>query len=156
MIDKKSISFSHLISALLIIFFALNYHFDLLLILYFSIGVLFAWLVLLFDQEFLYDYYKVEPKKEIPAYITRSIVFSGLLIPLAFFVVTSTGSELGKGLILTLIGVIGVERFQYQKMPILYNDYFLNQLKEKLTHMEIKILNIVWFFLFFLLFLVAL
>jgi hypothetical protein len=61
------------------------------------LGVLF----LILDKKVLIKYYA--ENKENPEFITNSMLFKASLIPMAIFVLTSTGSLVGSGMILGII-----------------------------------------------------
>lgn len=89
------------------------------------------------DGKFLYPFYnelRTEPKQ----LITRSLIFIGVYIALALFVVTSSGNYIGTGLIFGIGLTLLSELYVTHTNPEAFHQKFLFQLKRQLTPLEIK------------------
>ena len=112
----------------------------------FVIGGLLGLLLLWLDELKLYRFYNDEPRKNSPNrphsmfLATRSVLFMAALIPLSLFVVTSTGSPLGSGLVLGLLCGLIVEIWQYRLQPDLFKQRFWSQVKNKLGKQHILLI----------------
>jgi len=107
----------------------------------FVIGVVLGSLFLMADELFLFQYYF---EKQIPAeeqqLITRSALFGVVLIPLALFVITSTGSRLGEGLIMGLILNLIVEMVEYRRPEAIFQERFLAETNIKVKQQDVNLL----------------
>ncbi len=105
----------------------------------FTAGVFIGWAFLLIDEMFLSKYYfeKDEANFNFQQLITRSALFAVILIPLSLFVVTSTGSRLGEGLIMGLLLNLIIEAFQNRQPVEVFHRRFLAETKIDLNKNEI-------------------
>ncbi len=88
------------------------------------------------DGAFLYPYYnelRTEPKQ----LITRSATFILAYILLALFVITSSGSYIGMGIVLGIGLTLFAELYSCKDNPELFHQQFLSQLKRTLSQEEI-------------------
>lgn len=111
----------------------------------FAVGVLLGWGLLAADQFKLYEFYseeeelkKAEQDNRAPYLITRSTLFLFSLIPLGLFVVTSTGSALGGGMIMGLLLGLVLELWEYRPLPKLFQQRFLSQVNAQAGPQDIK------------------
>lgn len=85
--------------------------------------------------------------------MTRSLLFVLTLLPLGVFVTTSSGSEIGIGLLLLLLSGILIEMMSMRKMVDAFNQRFVSQLKNPWVQSEIYIyMGVIVFFWLLLLF----
>lgn len=100
--------------------------------------------LLLADVEWLHQYYQqpteVNPEQELlsPEYITRSAVFILTLIPLTIFMLTSTGSSMGMGMLLGILIGLSLEMFALRADQLQFQARFLSQVKRPFTTDEIE------------------
>lgn len=85
-----------------------------------------------------------QPQKKPPEYITRSILFILALFPLAIYMLTSTGSALGIGLLMGILIGLSIEMFFLRQQSAEFQARFLSQVKRAFTPEEIE-----WFALGF-------
>ncbi len=93
------------------------------------------------DGVALYPYYnplRTEPKQ----LLTRSVVFALAFIPVTLFVLTSSGSLLGSGLVFAIGLTLASEAFLLRNDKQAFHYHFLFQLKRQLT--EIEVTRVVW------------
>jgi hypothetical protein len=85
---------------------------------------------------------------------TRSTLFLLTFVPLAFFVITSTGSLLGIGLVMGLLLGLLHEMWQRRNKPQHFNQRFWGQVKTELPEDKIRLILIlaITYFLFLNLF----
>ncbi len=115
--------------------------FDKLLSLWFQIpilivGLFFGLLLVQIDRLYLHHLYR---STEDEALVTQSLLFLGLFIPLSFFVVTSTGSILGGGIIVGFLASTLASLFSLRSNKELLEKTYFFQLKRPLTQMEVQI-----------------
>jgi hypothetical protein len=79
-----------------------------------------------------------------PKLLTRSALFLGVYIALTIFVLTSTGSTLGIGLVFGLGLRLTLDMFRYRPDPTAFHEQYLWQIKRKFSHSEVN--QIVWGF----------
>lgn len=99
----------------------------------FYLGNLLLWA----DGKILYPYYnelRTEPKQ----LITRSALFILVYIFLALFVVTSSGSYIGTGMIFGIGITLFTELFSLRNATEAFHQKFLFQLKRQLAPLEIQ------------------
>lgn len=122
----------------------------------FVVGGLFGMGLLIADEFFFYQYYNELNNQEMTnekkflmfqsnkdAFLaTRSTLFLLVFVPLSFFVVTSTGSFLGIGLIMGLLLGLLVEMWQLRNQVELFNQRFWEQVKTDLSMGQNKIVLI--------------
>ncbi len=111
----------------------------------FILGGLLGLILLVSDELSLNNFYNdtsanLSSKTVTPFLATRSILFLIALVPLSIFIVTSTGSLIGSGLIMGLILGLTVEVWQLHQQTVLFNQRFLTQMKLKLNEQQIMIL----------------
>jgi len=100
--------------------------------------------LLLADVEWLCQYYFDETAKNAtepaapPEYITRSALFILTLFPLTIFMLTSTGSALGMGLLMGILIGLSLEMFTLRRKPVEFQARFLSQVKRIFTPEEIE------------------
>jgi hypothetical protein len=82
--------------------------------------------------------------------ITRSVVFVGTLVPLSIYMLTSTGSSVGIGLLFGILTVLVLEMLRLYKNTAAFNQRFLFQLREPFSQQQINYfifaLVLYWFF----------
>ena len=101
------------------------------------VGGLVAGMALLtLDKNVLYRYYTED--QTVPQLMTRSLIFLLALIPLSLFVVTSSGSLIGSGLILGLVAGLVGEMRMLRGRPDEFRAVFLSQLKRDVSPEEIR------------------
>jgi hypothetical protein len=110
--------------------------------------VLLAALLMWVDQAIAYKYYS-EPNQAVQL-ITRSALFFVTYIPITLFVVTSSGSPLGIGLVLGIGMILSVELFMWRNNPEILNGRFYAHAKKQLSPAEFS-----WVFRGLVLFLVV-
>lgn len=136
--------------------------------LFFILGGLLGIGLLVADELFLNRFYNETDELELessqepltsqssnPTFLaTRSTLFLLTLLPLAFFVVTSTGSWLGIGLIVGLLFGLLHEMWQLRGNPRHFNQRFWGQVKTELQEEKINLVLIfsICYFLFLNLF----
>lgn len=96
--------------------------------------------LMLGDEKYLQQIYAEEMNKKL--LITRSPLFLLSLALLSIFILTSTGSIAGAGLILALNIVICIEIWQLAPKIDIFNHYFMNAGEKQLNLSEIKIIKI--------------
>lgn len=131
---------------------------ELTLYLLFIFGGLVGMALLILDELIFYQHYNenqlqenkitqlntLKDKDELktPFLATRSVLFVAVLIPLSFFIFTSTGSTLGIGLVMSLLLGIILEMWQYRDNQKLFNERFWSLVKKKLDLNQIKIVMV--------------
>lgn len=129
-------------------FLSLILSFDKLLSLWFQIpilivGLLFGLLLVKVDRLYLHHLYR---SNETDGLVTQSLLFLGLFVPLSFFIVTSTGSMLGGGLIVGFLAEITATFFALRSDKALLEKTFFYQLQRSLTGTEIQLLSVLILF----------
>lgn len=104
-------------------------------IILFAIGSCIAIFLLIGDKYLFSTYYNEEQTSSYV--ITRSTIFILLYIPLSLFVITSSGSEIGLGIILTIGTNLLLEMVELRNNPPLFQQTFLSQLKKTYTAQDI-------------------
>lgn len=107
------------------------------------LGVYGGFGLLLLDVEWLYQYYTQEPLEppevqQPPEYITRSALFILTLIPLTIFMLTSTGSSVGMGMLMGILIGISLEMFALRRRQLEFQNRFLSQVKRVFNSEEIE------------------
>lgn len=95
----------------------------------FALGNGLALAILFFDERVFSKMY-AERGVTNQVVMTRSLLFILALFPLGIFVTTSSGSSLGMGLILSLLGSLLIEMFLLRNQVQLFNARFASQLKQ--------------------------
>jgi hypothetical protein len=77
-------------------------------------------------------------------------LFVASLIPLSFFILTSTGSALGIGLVMSLFLGIILEMWQYRDNQKIFNERFWSLVKKKLDLNQVRavMISLFAYFLF--------
>lgn len=111
----------------------------------FAVGVLLGYALLIFDRVRLFKFYnedeeleQAEQNQRDPFLVTRSTLFLLALIPLGLFVITSTGSALGGGLMMGLLLGLIFEMWEYRRLPQIFKHRFLSQLKTDVSSSDIS------------------
>ncbi len=111
----------------------------------FVVGVLLGYALLIFDQVRLFKFYnereeleQAAANQQDPFLVTRSTMFLLALIPLGLFVITSTGSALGGGLMMGLLLGLILELWEYRRLPQAFKHRFLSQLKTDVSPSDIN------------------
>jgi hypothetical protein len=108
--------------------------------------------LMLGDEKYLQKIYADELEEKI--LITRSPLFILILPFLSIFILTSSGSVPGMALIMAINFVMLIEIWQLASQEKLFNQFFLQGIKKKLSLEEIQIVKIGFLIYFlFLLFL---
>lgn len=108
----------------------------------FLLGLVFGAFLLVADEQYLFKYYLESQQNKFSQLITRSLLFLISLVPLGFFVVTSTGSYLAIGLVFGLIIGLLQEMWWFCKKKDLFKKRFLTDLKLKAEDIDCQ--RIVW------------
>lgn len=117
----------------------------------FGVGSLLALLLLVVDEQKLANLY-ADQGVTGKVVITRSALFLIALIPLGLFVTTSSGSSLGKGLVMALLLGVWFEMVLARTNLEFFNARFLSQLKTPLGQQGVMaVLASIGFFWLFLL-----
>ena len=114
------------------------------------LGLGLGFLFLIFDKKFGIKIYKNH------SLVTRSIIFLFAFIPLSLFVITSSGSPLGSGMIVAMGFTYALELWQVKDSPKLFAQNFLWQTGKPWSKKEIKIFTRVFIIIVSLLALLAL
>jgi hypothetical protein len=104
---------------------------DWVMLILFVVGVVLAVALMWFDQTVGYRYY-AEPEKPVQL-ITRSPLFIVVYIPMTIFVVTSSGSALGTGLVLGIGTILWAELWWWRHYSEVLNGRFYAQAQKKLA-----------------------
>lgn len=109
-------------------------------LLWFACGVLLGLGLMVLDQELLHQYYneKEALNSEQRQLITRSVLFNLLFVPLSLFVVTSSGSAIGSGLVMGIWVVLLTEVFEYRRPISLFEHRFLAGTKIELDQRQVN------------------
>lgn len=97
----------------------------------FILGLVSGVSLLVADEQYFFKHYLEKEQKKFSRLITRSLMFIMSLVPLAFFVVTSTGSYLAIGTVFGLIIGLIQEMWWFCKNEVLFRKRFLTDLKHK-------------------------
>ncbi|NLG06607.1 MAG: hypothetical protein GX559_02830 [Candidatus Pacebacteria bacterium] len=130
---------------LFVLFLLIKQHWDIsnswsqILLFIFSYGL--GLFLMLGDEKYLQKIYLDELEEKI--LITRSPLFILILPFLSIFVLTSTGSVVGIGLIMALNLVILIEIWQLSTKEDLFNQNFLQNTKKRVNLSEMRIIQIV-------------
>ncbi len=122
-------------------FLSLILSFDKLLSLWFQIpilvvGLLLGLLLTNIDRKYLHHLYR---SSEGEGLVTQSLLFLGLFIPLSFFVVTSTGSILGGGIIVGFLASTTASLYVLRTDKQLLEKTYFYQLKRPLSQVEVHL-----------------
>lgn len=102
----------------------------------FTIGGLLGVGLLFLDESFLAERYQ-EQGVDTNVLITRSVLFLLAVVPLSVYLVTSSGSSLGVGLLLGIVSGLFVEMLAYKNSVEGFNRRFLSQLRKKLDQQAV-------------------
>lgn len=107
----------------------------------FAVGVLLGWMLLLADEKQLVSIYNDQPIKgetsHQPFLATRSTLFLLVMVPLAFYVISSTSLMTGKGLVMGIMLVLLVEMVKLRSQVDQFNSRFWSMVKTKLNSKQI-------------------
>lgn len=106
----------------------------------FLAGMLLGVALLYLDEFWAHSRYKVLDGEAVPL-ISRSVLFILAYLPLAFFLLTSSGSILGMGLILGIGVQLALEMLSLRSDQALFQARFLTQLKRPLSLQEVTLLS---------------
>lgn len=110
----------------------------------FGLGLGFGVALLWLDERFLLRFYH-EDDLATPQLVTRSLLFLVTLVPLALFMITSTGSLVGVGTLLGLGFGLALEMLFYRPHPELFQTRFLFQIKKTFSDRDqLHFISIVW------------
>lgn len=125
---------------------------DVLSTVLFLVGAVLGAALLYVDEAILSEKY-AEQGVTGQVVMTRSLLFVVTLIPLAIFVITSSGSSIGMGLLLLLLSGVLLEMIAMRKQVEQFNHRFLSQLKNPWNQNEmlVYIAILVFFWLLLLL-----
>lgn len=101
-------------------------------------GIVLGLLGLYFDEKLFFKYYNSSTDSHLPTLLSRSLLFIAILVPLSIFVVSSTGSPIGQGFVVSMIAAIWFEMLKQRKNTTQFNDRFAQQAKVPLTAIEIE------------------
>lgn len=107
-------------------------------VVYFAIGIFFGLALLDVDEFYLYKFY--EPDR--PRLATRSVLFLLSLFPLGLYILTSTGSPIGVGMLLGIVSGLSLEIFALRNNTKKFYDRFLYQLKRTISVNEHRLITI--------------
>lgn len=102
------------------------------------VGIVIGEALLFADRLSLYRYYD-EGRSSVPNLVTRSVLFMLALVPLGVFILSSTGSRLGAGVLLGLVAGLASEVWWYRGDPNLFHELFLFQVKRRLDEQEVQV-----------------
>ena len=117
------------------------------------IGLVIGWLTLFFDTTLFYKYYlephqqKISPKP----LISRSIIFLVVFVPLSLFVVSSSGSLLGIGVVVAMVVVYLSEIISLKNDQSKFAQNFLWQTKAVFSQSDRNLMTGVFLVLLILL-----
>jgi len=128
------------------------------------IGLILGFLFLLFDEKLGYKYYAQNQQLGVAnlssvqnkALISRSIIFLFVFIPLSLFVITSSGSPIGVGMIISMGFIYSQELWQIINSPELFFQKYLWQTGKRWSGKEIKIFTRIFILIIILLAILAL
>lgn len=104
-----------------------------------SLGLVLGFLFLLFDKKVAFKFYiNNQQLGQSIGLITRSIIFLFAYIPLALFVITSSGSPMGSGMIVAMGFTYLFELWQLRNNPALFAEKFLWQTGNAWSRKEVK------------------
>ncbi len=98
-------------------------------------------LILWMDEHWLYEYYREQasqPPAPAKKLITRSLLFVLSLLPLGVFMMTSTGSTLGVGMLLGLAVFLLAESLLAKKDSEYFQQRYLYQLNRPITAVDVE------------------
>lgn len=116
---------------------------------YYTIGWYLGFLLMSLDKNTLYKYYYESIHKKDDKFarlVTRSILFIMSYFVLSIFLITSSGSAIGMGLVMGIGLVLSFELWNSRNYVDFFNQYFI-QSKKKWNKVEIT--NFIRFFLVF-------
>lgn len=90
------------------------------------------------DEKYLYEFYSFsdEPKHQHDL-VTRSLLFLLSYFPLSFFIISSSGSTLGSGIVLGMGVFLAKEIWMHRDNNDFIHQRYLYQLARKLSHTEV-------------------
>jgi hypothetical protein len=105
---------------------------DVFMFAWFVVGVLGGVFLMWIDEKLLFRYYTEATQVHL---ITRSPMFIAAYVPLAVFVITSSGSAIGVGLIQGIGLLLTWELLKVRKDPVAFNARFYQE-QHQVTHQE--------------------
>lgn len=107
---------------------------------FFLVGLLLGWAILEADEAYFNKYYleKEQLSAAVKPLITRSVLFMLALIPTALFVLTSTGSVIGVGVLVSITSGLALEMHSYRSDVVAFQQRFLSQLKKEVSAEDIQ------------------
>ena len=102
----------------------------------FVAGLVLGLALLVIDKHYLYRYYMEDQSNS--ELMTRSLLFLIALVPLSLFVVTSSGSLVGSGLVLGLVSGLVGEMVMLRNQPDEFRAVFLSQMQRQVSEDEIR------------------
>ncbi len=116
----------------------------------FTAGLYIGQAILWLDAKWFYQYYnppsdvepltaeteELPPTSDIPELITRSLLFMLSLIPLSIYILTSTGSTLGVGVLLGILVGLSIEIIVLKNDLLLFQQHFFFQLRRVASEKE--------------------
>lgn len=105
-------------------------------LMYLLVGILLGGLALWLDKHILYRYYN-NTGEPTPYLLSRSLLFLLILLPLSIFVVSSTGSFIGQGFVLALLGGLWLEMMKVRSDTLKFNQHFGQKAKKPFTDKEV-------------------
>lgn len=116
---------------------------------FFLVGLLLGWVILEADESYFHKYYLEEEQMSLEQkpLITRSVLFMLALIPLGFYLLTSTGSVIGVGVFVSIVSGLALEMYVYRSQIEVFHQRFLSQLQKKLSESDLQ--KLVYMAIFF-------
>lgn len=117
----------------------------------FLLGLYLGMILLFADEKWFFDFYKSDTASHttglvLPKLVTRSTLFLLALVPLTIFVLTSSGSLLGIGMVLGIQLGLLEEMWRFWKMSVdtqnlkTFQNRFCHDLRRPLTPKDIRFL----------------
>ena len=112
-----------------------------------AVGLALGLLATFLDAQYLFRYYQDTASVNPTHLATRSTLFLLALVPLSLFVLTSTGSPLGVGLVVGLVSSVMIDMCLNARRPEAFADQFLYQIKRNFTPRQVLVVagcSVVW------------
>jgi len=145
MLKVSSTTKQRIIGLILLLFFwllAFWFHGWSITLIYLVVGLVLGWMFFFFLNFQSPEHWLIDPA--LIDKVTHSLIFLLLLIPFSFLVVTSTGSWLGIGLIISLNTNLSLDLFDLRHNKQALINRFFGQLKRLPTDNEIRFLLVFW------------
>jgi hypothetical protein len=98
-------------------------------------GIALLWL----DETIAFPRYQVMDGERV-GLVSRSTLFLLSFLPLALFILTSSGSLVGMGLILGMGFSLALEMLMLHTTPVVFRERFLQQLKREVSAQEVQLI----------------